>query len=211
MRAAIERAMVATVSEHRRGTRDGDKPPRSRGLNPLELRVLLALIYLVPLFDVVSDRVSYQQIADVVFGKDAATPHQLREVRRAVATLAAVGVFEREPGKGNKASRITFPAEGGSEPHSEQQTEGGSEPQGQHEGEGFRTHTERGSEHQGEGFPDPTSEVLPETSSEAYMRGEFEPEFEREFEPPSTTCPTCGALLDEGYCEACNAVPARCA
>jgi phage replication O-like protein O len=82
LRAAVDRALAADLSGR-------------------ELRVFLALVRLVVLFDRLEDRVANRQIVD-------ATGIDERHVRRALHRLDALGVVERTPGRGKVASLVRF-------------------------------------------------------------------------------------------------------
>lgn len=165
MRAAIARVMEATVTEVPRGNvkvtgEDGEprlvprrdvQPERTRTLNASEMRVFLALVALVPLFDKVTDRIANAQVQSI-------TGLSEREVRRALNTLSESGVIVRDPGRGRLASTVTFPPpEGGQEPRLERGKEPRSERGTEHVREGSMT-SERG-------VPDPASEYSSEDLS----------------------------------------------
>lgn len=65
-------------------------------LNATDLRVLLALLRLMSLWDRLEDRVSNTQLREVTGITDE------RRVRKATARLAALGIIEREAGGGRK-------------------------------------------------------------------------------------------------------------
>lgn len=160
MRKALGRAMTATVVESVRGKRSEDQPTRERPLSKFELRVLLALVGLVGLYDRVEDEVANLQIVRFMGlpegdGKPALNAQ--REVRRALDALSGSGVIRREPGLGRRASRVSFlvlaeggtaPLEGGTAPPAERGT---GEPR-----EGYQTDREGG---RGTPHPSPLREI----------------------------------------------------
>jgi hypothetical protein len=132
------------------------------GLTATELRVFLALLKLIPLYDRVTDHVANAQVV-------AATRLDPRHVRRALGSLHAKGVIDRVPGKGKTASKITFIADQfdrdvtdpeGAEPAPS--GGGGSRPEG---GGGFE-HPEGADFDIRGGAYAPASEVLPEVLPE---------------------------------------------
>jgi len=152
MRSAIDRALSADLTSR-------------------ELRVFLALVRLVPMFDRLEDRIANKQIADVT-GIDA------RHVRRALGRLAApdVGVIEREPGSSpaggaRVASLIRFPIpgqdHGPTRPPVDEDRPGAELAPGETDGPGAETATDRGPipDTTG-GQPRPASVVLTEDSPE---------------------------------------------
>lgn len=98
-RAAIDRALAAD-------------------LTATDLRVLLALLKLMTLWDRLEDRVSNRQIQEATGITDE------RRVRRSIKRLSDAGVVEREPGGstpegGRIASLFRFPTTGAQDPGSE--------------------------------------------------------------------------------------------
>jgi hypothetical protein len=140
MRAAIGRALAAK-------------------LNATELRVFLALVQLVTLYDRCSDTVANRQIV-------AATGLDPRHVRRALGVLDERGVIDRRPGKGRVASLITF-REGAEPAPSEGARTDLSEGADDALSEGAPQNPERGRESDTRGGAyAPASEALSENSSE---------------------------------------------
>lgn len=131
-------------------------------LTATELRVFLALVSLVTLFDRTVDTVANRQIVDTT-GLDP------RHVRRALLSLNRKGVIIRTPGSGATASRVEFPLREGA---------GVAPPEGAEDapGEGAESDPGRGRNRHARGGADaPASELLSEPSSEQ-QAGDRDPE-----------------------------------